>query len=140
MLVLFLGLATGMQAQNTVEVDPSATWIGYMNVFETPANGGGFVFGQAWGVPDLKSVIDPGAGTVTLQPNFNVWNPADPFWVDGGTGLGNKTMEANTYVEDNSLVGSALTFEGGVSDFTIDPGYTVFAFIKVFNADFSFRR
>ena len=34
--------------------------------------------------------------TITLQPNFNTWNPNDPFWVDPVTGEGNKILELNT--------------------------------------------
>ena len=78
---------------------------------------------------------------MTLQPNFNNYGDGtDPFWVDQTTGLGNKIFEGNTYVEDNTLVGSQLTFEGSVSSYTISPDYQVFAFIKVFNADFSFLK
>ncbi len=133
LFVAFVGTS-----QNTVEVDANANFLGYANVFELPANGGGFVFGEAWGVPDLKTVVDPGAGTVTLQPNFNTWGDGtDPFWVNQVTGEGNKIFEGNTYVEDNSLIGSELTFIGGVVSNTIDPEYTVIAFIKVFNSDFS---
>jgi hypothetical protein len=110
-----------------------------MNVFETPANGGGYVFGSGWGVPELQTVVDLAAGNVALHPNFNTYadNPTDPFWVDQSTGEGNKTMEANTYVEDNTLVGSEVTFTGPVAAYTLDAGYTAVAFIKVFNADFS---
>lgn len=135
---LFLCFALQGNAQNTVNVDASAEIVGYANVFELPANGGGFVFGEPWGVPDLKSVVDAGANTITLQPNFNAWGDGtDPFWVDQATGEGNKIFEANTYVEDNSLVGEELTFTGGVSSNTIDAAYAVVAFIKVFNSDFS---
>ncbi len=35
-------------AQNTVTVDAGAAQIGYANVFETPTNGGAYVFGQDW--------------------------------------------------------------------------------------------
>jgi len=138
-IALAVGFAFQSNAQNTVEVDASATWIGFMNVFETPANGGGFVFNSGWGIPELKTVIDVGAGTLTLQPNFNTYadNPTDPFWVDQTTLEGNKLMEANTFVEDNSLVGSELTFVGSAPSNTIDPAYEVVAFIKVFNGDFS---
>ncbi|NND88984.1 MAG: T9SS type A sorting domain-containing protein [Flavobacteriaceae bacterium] len=139
-LLLALCVATvSMTAQNTVTADASATFNGFANVFETPANGGAFVFGSPWGVPDLKTVVDPGAGTITLQPNFNTYadNPNDPFWVDQTTGEGNKIFEGNTYVEDNSLVGSELTFNGGVVSYTLDPAYVAMAFIKVFNSDFS---
>lgn len=134
-IILLVGTSVSSIAQNTVEVDASAEFFGYANVFELPANGGGYVFGEAWGVPDLKTVVDAGGGTLTLQPNFNVWDPNDEFWVLNGEA--NKVFEANTYVEDNSLVGSALTFVGGVVSNTISSDYDVVAFIKVFNADFS---
>jgi len=137
LLAVCVGVTTSLFAQNTVTVDASATQLGYANVFETPANGGAFVFGDSWGVPDLKTVVDAGANTLTLQPNFNTYDAADPFWVDQTTLLGNKLFEGNTFVEDPSLVGSALTFEGNVSAFTIDAAYEVVAFIKVFNGDFS---
>ena len=125
--------------EEVVEVDPSATFTGFANVFETPANGGGFVFGSPWGVPDIKSVIDSVANTVILFPNFNTYgdNPDDPFWVDQSTGLGNKTFEGNTFVEDTSLVGKAITFEGEVESYTLSPDYETRVYIKVFNSDFS---
>jgi hypothetical protein len=137
LFAMIFGFATIGNAQNTVTVNASTTQFGYANVFELPANGGGYVFGQPWGVEDMKTVVDAGANTITLQPNFSAWDIADPFWVDPMTGLGNKTFEGNTYVEDNTLVGSELTFEGGCEARTIDAGYNVVAFIKVFNADFS---
>ena len=134
-----LSLTTSLNAQNTVTVDASAMQNGFANVFETPANGGAYVFGQGWGVPDIKTVVDAGANTLTLQPNFNTYadNPTDPFWVDQTTLLGNKVFEGNTFEENPALVGSALTFEGNVVSNTIDAGYVARAFIKVFNADFS---
>ena len=143
MYILFsvlLSTAFMTNAQNTVVADASAEYLGYANVFETIANGGAFVFGSGWGVADLKSVVDAGAGTVTLQPNFNTYgdNPGDPFWIDPATGLGNKQFEGNTFIENNTnLIGSELTFTGGVAAYTLDPAYVAIAFIKVFNADFS---
>ena len=138
LFVLLLAASFAVKAQNTVVVDASAEILGFANVFETPANGGGFVFGEPWGVPDLKTVVDAGANTITLQPNFNTYGDgSDPFWVDQTTGEGNKVFEGNTFVEDLSLAGEALTFNGGVVSNTLDPAYTVIAFIKVFNADFS---
>lgn len=136
---MFIGLTQLSIGQNTVTVDANATQNGFANVFETPANGGGYVFGSSWGVPDLQTIVDTGANTLTLQPNFNTYgdNPLDPFWVDQTTGIGNKVFEGNTFVEDNTLVGSELTFTGGVTANTIDAGYEVLAFIKVFNSDFS---
>ena len=105
-------------AQNTVTVDASADQLGYANAFETD---GTFVFGEAWGVPDLKTIVDPANNTLTLQPNYNTWGDGtDPFWVNQTTVLGNKLFEGNTYVEDNTLVGSELTFEGLVTSNTLD--------------------
>ncbi len=128
--------ACNVNAQIEVELDTSDPIFGFANVFETPANGGGYVFGGPWGIPDLKSVIDaPASNNITLQPNFNTWNPNDSFWVVNG--MANKWFEANTYFEDNSLVGQEFSFVGGCIDYTLDPGYTVFAFIKVFNGNFS---
>jgi hypothetical protein len=135
LLAMLIGGLPFINAQNTIEVDANAAFVGYANVFDLPADGGAYVFGDVWGVPDLKTVIDAGAGTITLQPNFSAWDPADPFWVVGGEG--NKTFEGNTYVEDSSLTGEELTFIGGTVSNTIDAGYEVVAFIKVFNADFS---
>lgn len=133
---LIVLLSLGMTAQNTVTTDPtSPDFIGFANVFDTPANGGGYIFGSDWGVPDLKTTIDAGAGTITLQPNFNAYDPADPFWSNGA--VGNKIFEGNTFIEDNTLIGSELTFTGGVLENTLDPSYVAEAFIKVFNADFS---
>ena len=66
-LALVAGTAS---ADVTVGVDNSAApWLAFMNVFELPANGGGFVFGSPWGIPDLNAAFDDGAGTLTLSPN-----------------------------------------------------------------------
>ena len=129
LLAMGVGLTTSLNAQNTVEVDASATQIGYANVFETAENGSGFAFGSVWGVEDLKTVVDATANTLTLQPNFNTYNdnPTDPFWVDQSSLLGNKIFEGNTFVEDASLAGSELTFEGFVTENTLDgQGYLRF--------------
>lgn len=134
-LAAALGFTMGVVAQNSVSVDAGAAWIGYANVFD-PATGD-FVFGEAWGVPDIKSVVDAAGGTVTLQPNFNTYNAQDPFWVDPATGLGAKIFEGNTYVEDNTLAGEELTFSGNINGNTLDSEYDALAFIKVFNANYS---
>ena len=76
---------------------------------------------------------------MTLQPNFNNYGDGtDPFWVDQTTGLGNKIFEGNTYVEDNTLVGSQLTFEGSVSSYTISPDYQVSLLLKFLMQIFHF--
>lgn len=126
--------------------DPASTagtgWIGFMNVNETPANGGGFVFGSGWGTGDLI-VVDNMDGTVSLKPN-RIGDP-DPFWQ--GTGpvgnpTGNKIMDANYYLEDDTLAGTSFTFIGEVISNTLnssglDYPITFTAFIKVYAADYS---
>ncbi len=131
-----------MTAQNNINFDPAAAngtgWIGFMNVFETPANGGGFVFASGWGVGDLV-VVDNMDGTVSLKPNRV--NDPDPFWQTGGL-TGNKIMDASYYLQDDNLVGTAFTFNGEILANTIDDSALTYpivyeAFIKVFNADYS---
>lgn len=141
LIAIFCTAGVGF-AQVTVECDPSAgtdgdAWVGFMNVFELDETT--YAFGSGWGVPDLKTVVDAAGGTITLQPNFNTYadNPDDPFWVNQTTGEGNKFMNANTFIEDPSLIGQEVTFTGGVESNTIDAAYDAYAFIKVFNADFS---
>ncbi|PQB05426.1 T9SS type A sorting domain-containing protein [Aureitalea marina] len=141
---LLAGLITvaTMNAQVDIELDENAPWEGFMNVFETDCTS--FVFNSGWGVGDLQTVVDTKAGTITLQPNYNTYenaiNSGDQgeidFWTDG-MGGGNKCMDASTLVPDNSLLGQELTFSGFVESNTLDGAYEVFAFIKVFNADFS---
>ncbi|PTM01406.1 MAG: hypothetical protein DA407_15975 [Bacteroidetes bacterium] len=121
LLAMGLGLTASVNAQNTVTVDASATQNGYANVFRTSEDGGNYEFGSGWGVEDIKTVVDATANTLTLLPNFNTYadNVGDGFWVDQSSGLGNKIFEGNTYVEETSLAGSELTFEGNVNSNTL---------------------
>jgi hypothetical protein len=121
----------------TVTVDPSASWIGFMNVFELPSNGGAYVFGSPWGTADLTAVFS--GPVLTLGPN-TIGDP-DPFWYtpSGGPGAtGNKNMDANMYVEQtNTLSGQTVTFKGVVLSNTLVSPYTSVAFIKDFAPDYS---
>ena len=131
---LFLILAcSNAYSQNNINFSVSNNWVGYMNVFQLPANGNGYVFGSSWGVADLKSTTDTTNNTLTLQPNFNTYrdNPADSFWVNQTTQAGNKRMEASTFVEPGSTFnGVDLTFSGNVQSNTLDSNYTAKYFIK----------
>jgi hypothetical protein len=130
-------------ADLTVTVGPSTEpWLGYMNVFELPDNGGGFVFGQPWGVADLATSFDDPNNTVS----FLATPIADPneFWYQGvgspgGPGVpGNKNMEANLYQEfpAGALAGETLTFEGVVVSNTLTE-HEATIFIKDFAPDYS---
>lgn len=120
---------------NIVDFNANENWISYMNVFETPANGGGYAFGSSWGLADAKSTLDLNAGTagsLTLQPNFNTYDPNDAYWVDQATGLGNKEMEASTFVEPGpTYLESDFTFTGSVVSYTLDStAYSAKVFVK----------
>jgi len=110
-----------------------------MNVFELPANGGGFVFGSPWGIPDLTATFVGNPGTLTLGPN-TIGDP-DPFWYIGGGGPGapgNKIMEANLYVEPvGSLPGTTVTFDVNVSANTLTSAHQSYIFVKDYAPDYS---
>jgi len=123
-------------------------WQTFMNVFELPSNGGGFVFGSGWGVADAVVLFDDGANTMTLQPN-QIMDP-NQFWYQdtcgcaadpanpGGPGqAGNKIMEAVTFIADDSLVGQTITFEGTVLSNTYTAAHEAFVMIRDFAPDFS---
>lgn len=138
-----LALASAARAQTvSYTVDPyfadPTPWLGYMNVFELPANGGAFVFGSPWGTADLTAVFN--GPTLTLGPN-TIGDP-NPFWYtpSGGPGAqGNKIMDANMYVEfpAGTNNGVNITFAGVVTSNTLDPAYRAVAFIKDFDASYS---
>ena len=144
-------IASAAGADVTLGVDDSsAPWLGFMNVFELPENGGGFVFGSGWGVPDLTASFDDAAPSVTMGPN-TIGDPNE-FWYQNTTGnapdpvnpggpgqLGNKFMEANLFqnINDGSLSGTTVRFSGNVLDFSMTGAHEVSVFIKDFTADFS---
>ncbi len=128
LLTLFVSIfAFAAHAQTTVTVGPGMNWIGYMNVFDS--TGANYMFGNTWAVEDMKTEVDSTNGSMKLKPNYNTYDPADPYWSNGA--MGNKVMEANTLVESTSLGGEYFTFEGHVDEYTLDAGYTATAFIKV---------
>ena len=130
----------------TLEVDPSENWVGYMNVFNNAGGAtgspGSYIFGTGWGLTDLSSTF--AASTLTLTPNFNAYADSltgtdgdRAFWTDSTDGgvtagpKGNKWMEANTFVENNALIGNTVTFQGNLDSFNLlNPNYTAIAFVK----------
>jgi hypothetical protein len=140
--VLSAGLLLSSSAHAAVVQvnDSSATWNGFMNVFELPSNGGAFIFASGWGVADLVATFDDANSKLTLSPN-TIGDP-DPFWYQGGGGpgqLGNKFMEANLYqqVDDGSLSGQTVTFQGTVLTNTFTQAHETRIFIRDFAPDYS---
>jgi hypothetical protein len=135
-----LGLAVIAKADTTIDLNPAATWLGFMNVFEIPANGGAYVFGSGWGTADLCATFS--GSTLTLAVNHV--NDPNPFWYTpmGQPGAtGNKICDANMYVEvnDGSLSGQTVTFRAKVvnNDLLTNGNYTSTIFIKDFAPDYS---
>lgn len=125
LITIFAGLF--IYSQNIINANATYNWIGYMNVFDTSNN---YVFGQSWGVSELKTEINTSANTITLKPNYNTYNAADSFWSDGA-GNGNKILEATTYYEPGATYnGQNLTFTGNVSTNNLSNLYTAVVFIK----------
>jgi len=137
-VALLLGLTAVSRADTVVSVNTGGTWIGFMNVTELPANGGGYDFGGSWGPADLDATV---VGTnVVLTPNTSIDRdkPDDTFWwVGGAGGAPNKNMDALYYNQDDTLAGQTVTFVGTcISNSLVDP-YTSVAFIKDFASDYS---
>jgi hypothetical protein len=138
-------MATWVHADTVVTVDPSAPWVGFMNVSETPQHGGGFVFGSSWGTADLVATFS--GSVLTLAPNSV--NDTSSFWYtpSGGPGsVGNKIMDANMYIERpaGTFAGQTVTFTGNVLSNSLighvnqdGNGWTSVAFIKDFAPDYS---
>lgn len=131
--------ASGANAAVVTVGDSSAPWLGFMNVFELPSNGGGFVFPSGWGVGDLCATFNNAGGTLTLSPN-TIGDP-NPFWYIGGGGpghAGNKIMEANLYQEVTDVYnGQTLTFQGTILSNTFTDAHVARIFIRDFAPDYS---
>jgi hypothetical protein len=132
---LLIGAVTAQSQTTNVYLDPSLGWVGFMNVFELPANGGAFVFNSAWGTAALPAVFN--GSLLTIGPNVNTYDSTnDSFWVNPD-GSGNKTCDASFYIQDDTLAGSTVTFSGYCDTNTLVAPYTCVAFIKDFASDFS---
>jgi hypothetical protein len=140
---LFLGCSVPLHA-TIVTVDGSIS-NGFMSVFALDGLGGpnygAFQFQSPWGLPDVKSTVS--ASSIVLEANYNTYanNPGDAFWRDnGGAGPGgNKWMVASTFaaVPASFFTDNNCNFKAEVSDYTFSGDYTVKAYIRGFNADYS---
>jgi hypothetical protein len=129
--------ASQSQAQTSLAVDSSKPWIGFVNVFTLPANGDVYQFGQAVATNDVRGFFT-GTNTLTLQPNTLFFNPTDTNYVNAD-GSGNRYIDASFYVQDDTLAGQALTFNGTCLTNTLIAPYICTAFIKDFAPDYSFN-
>lgn len=137
-LAAMLG-ASAAQAVVVGAGNSGSGWLAFMNVYELPSNGGGFVFASPWGLADLNTSFNDGAQTMTFSPN-TIGDP-NPFWytpVGGPGAAGNKIMEANAYYESTGVFnGQTVTFEGTVLSNTFTAAHSAILFVKDFAPDYS---
>jgi hypothetical protein len=153
-LAAIVGACSTASAQVNIGLNPNASWIGFMNVFDLPQNTGNgnpyppnlgaYQFGQVWGTADLRATFS--GPTLTLQAN-TIGDPS-PYWYQpsGGPGaIGNKIMDANMYVETTgTFAGQNVSFSATVLNNNLvgavnqlGNGWTAVAFIKDFAPDYS---
>lgn len=119
---------------NHLTVDPRAGWVGFMNVFALPQDGGGYQFGSSWGVKDLRAQIN--GAIITMTPNTNTYDPTNTYWVNPD-GSGAKSMDAVLYQQFDGLTNMVITFSGFCLSNNLDPAYTNTVFIRDFLPNFS---
>jgi hypothetical protein len=115
---------------NSVSVATSQAWSAYVNAFNVSDNG--YAFGFTYTLSDLRATAT--TTSMTLEPNIAIWTAeaTNAGWFDQGaaTQTANKYIEASSFIEDNTLAGSDLTFTGNVSVSDLGSEYTVVAFVK----------
>lgn len=132
--VLALGVGTAA-ADVTVTVNAGTLVNGYMNVLDLSNN---FLWGSGWGIADLTAVFS--GNDVTLGPNC-IGDPNEYWYTPSGQPgcTGNKIMEANLYaqVDDGTMAGQNVTFQGFVLSNTLTSAHVAVAFVKDFANDWS---
>lgn len=130
-------LVAAAGADITVLPDPSEAWLGYMNVYDLPSDGGSFRSGQTWATNDLDARFTD--SKLVLKPN-SIQNTA-PYWYIGGGAPGhpgNKIMKASLYVQnEGSLSGRNVIFTGNVISNSLTGAHDAVAFIKDFSPDYA---
>jgi len=132
LLLLLVGPAPARSQSTHVFVDPSQTWIGYMNwsPVATDAAGYGGAGGSSWATADLDALF--AGGVATLTPNTSISrdvSTTNTYWwsADGG---GANEMDALFYVQNDTLAGDTVTFTGYCWANTLTAAYTSTVFIK----------
>jgi beta-glucanase (GH16 family) len=120
-----------------VTVDPAEQWLGYINVFDLPQDGGAYQYGSSHPTADLRAVFS--GPVLELYPNST--SDASTYWYVGGGAPGNpgnKRVDANMYVEKTgALSGRKVIFQGSVLSNTLTSAHNGTVFIRDFAPDFS---
>ena len=133
------GVCATTATGNSVTVATSQAWNGYVAAFNVSddAYAG---FGFSYPAADLRATAT--TTSMTLEPNTAIWTAeaGNAAWFDQDATEQTAVLyiEANSYIEDNSLAGEALTFSGNVSVSDLGSGYTPVAFIKALDPNSGF--
>lgn len=135
-LVLFSILVGFASAQNEVTVETSTSWNSYVNAFNV--SNGSYAFGFSYTLSDNRATAT--STSVTLAPNIAIWTAEanNTAWFDNSSGsqVPVKTLEVNSYIENNALTSDALTFSGTVTSNDLNSNHSVIAFIKVLDSNY----
>ncbi|HTV40784.1 MAG TPA: hypothetical protein VMF08_09425 [Candidatus Sulfotelmatobacter sp.] len=138
--VSLCGAFTAKAQTVQLTVDPTQTWVGYMNA---TAFVGTNLFNSTYGTGALQAYF---VGTnLILLPCTNVWETTDATYVQANGTTPNANMDANMYVQNDALVNSYLNFSGSCLSNTLttqpEPlsgsNYTSVAFIKAFDGSYN---
>ena len=116
---------------NSVTVETSQEWKGYVNTYNVSDNA--YAFGFSYPASDLRATAT--TTSLTLESNIAIWtaNATDAAWFDqdAATQTAILYIEASSYIESASAYnGSDLTFSGSMTTNDIGDGYTLKVFIK----------
>ena len=136
---IVIGTEAPPASGNDVTVATSQEWNGYVAAFNvSDDNYAGFGF--SYPAADLRATAT--TTSMTLEPNTAIWTAeaGNAAWFDQDATEQTAVLyiEANSYIEDNSLAGEALTFSGNVSVSDLGSGYTPVAFIKALDPNSNF--
>ena len=137
-ITLFFALATFLslssRAQINISVDATETWNGYVNAFDLSDN---FATGFGYDIASLRTDVDPVGQTVTVFPNFKIWDDNDdtpgtgefdaewnPYWFSS-PGVPAKKVELNSYVQkdrtnDPDFFTQDVIFSGNINSFGLN--------------------
>jgi Immunoglobulin I-set domain len=131
--------AFASKAQTQLLLDPNNGWVGYMNWFNLPSQGGAYVSGGVWGTGALTAYYNSATNELTLVACTNVWETTDGYWFQtNNADLPNKQMDASYYIQLSELgAGQTYTFSGNCISNTFNSSYTSTVFIKEFTSGYS---
>ena len=117
-------------------VETSTSWNSYVNAYNV--SDGAFAFGFAYTLSDNRATAT--STSITLAPNIAIWTAEanNTAWFDNSSGaqVPVKTIEVNSYIENNALTSDALTFSGTVTSNDLNSNHTLIAFIKVLDGGY----